>query len=467
MWFILPFLSESWKMFFWGLLFCTVIFLISRFKKYPIISMYGILVVSSMYMFMKTYMDREFFSWLFIFIFFSTSILFQRVSAIMLSLFFSLATTTYYWITLDPEVKNAVMTDHDPFPHFIVTFAVSAFLFINQVRLNRKLQTKSATETINAKKGRKKTKIILDKLTESAKSVSLFSSKLNGNISNLKNYSEVSTNSFKEMNHSFVLQNENLKNIDNNIITINSTIQTVTDSTLHMVEQLDTTSRSTLEGYNQLTNLTKGMDEVDSTINSLGLMMQNLQRQSKNILGILAFISEVSQRTKVLAFNASLEASRQGIAGQGFSIIAQEVKKLSDSTEQSAKEISDILITLSEQTDFAVRQTKESEEKVETSKTVLENMSHVFFKILSDSDDTRKHFNKVSGMVNELSSSSTQIVEQIIELTNINEENTAEINQLFTIIDKQNDQIKEISNEFINLEESLNHLANENKGGGE
>ncbi|MCX7971006.1 MAG: methyl-accepting chemotaxis protein [Negativicutes bacterium] len=65
---------------------------------------------------------------------------------------------------------------------------------------------------------------------------------------------------------------------------------------------------------------------------------------------ILRFVSEVSSSANLLGLNASIEAARAGEHGRGFSVVAAEIRKMADNSEQAVKEIKDILVQIRTET---------------------------------------------------------------------------------------------------------------------
>jgi methyl-accepting chemotaxis protein len=71
--------------------------------------------------------------------------------------------------------------------------------------------------------------------------------------------------------------------------------------------------------------------------------MANLHASSERVSSVATLISQIAEQCHLLALNATIEAARAGDAGRGFSIVATEVKDLSSSTSQAAKEIANLV----------------------------------------------------------------------------------------------------------------------------
>ncbi len=89
------------------------------------------------------------------------------------------------------------------------------------------------------------------------------------------------------------------------------------------------------------------VNEIEKEMGDIQLLLNDQKNNSEKIQLIMNVISNIVLESKLLSFNASVEASRAGDAGKGFAVVASEIKKLSDSTALNAKSIDEQLLTIS------------------------------------------------------------------------------------------------------------------------
>jgi len=82
--------------------------------------------------------------------------------------------------------------------------------------------------------------------------------------------------------------------------------------------------------------------------------IQSLARSSEQIQQIISLINSIAGQTRLLALNATIEAARAGSAGQGFAVVAAEVKELADETARATEEITSQVTSISQATGSAV-----------------------------------------------------------------------------------------------------------------
>ncbi len=157
-------------------------------------------------------------------------------------------------------------------------------------------------------------------------------------------------------------------------------IITLVEKLNNQIHVINDTSSVVQDQLKEISSSIKNIDTVsdgllDSTEKSNGYIAESDK--------IIQYVNKIANQTKILGINATIEASRAGEHGKGFSVVANEVQKLADNSESFAKEINDLLIKLSEE----IKQiNKEADKLKNLSKIQIDasNDAHLAVKKLMD-----------------------------------------------------------------------------------
>ncbi|MEB3192272.1 MAG: methyl-accepting chemotaxis protein [Snowella sp.] len=127
----------------------------------------------------------------------------------------------------------------------------------------------------------------------------------------------------------------------------------------------------------------QGQETMDQTVNSIykirgrvaeiSKKSKRLAESSQEISKIVNIIAGISEKTNLLAFNASIEAARAGENGQGFRIVADEVRRLAEMVTVSAQEIEQVILRIQEETAEMTKMMEESTSEVVTGTQLVQN----------------------------------------------------------------------------------------------
>lgn len=147
-----------------------------------------------------------------------------------------------------------------------------------------------------------------------------------------------------------------------------------------------------------ISNLSQEVEQVVSAVNEItedvqvasasnqqvhGLM-DNLLAEMGRMNDILGAINKISNSTKILGLNASIEAARAGTAGKGFSVVAQEIGRLSDNTTESAQTIGAMLSGIETQVNGMSDKSREATDAFTQQAAALEEIAATIESLNSD-----------------------------------------------------------------------------------
>lgn len=104
------------------------------------------------------------------------------------------------------------------------------------------------------------------------------------------------------------------------------------------------------DGGETMEQTVSSIENIRSSVSETSKKVKRLAESSQEISKIVSIISGISEKTNLLAFNASIEAARAGEHGQGFRVVADEVRRLAERVTDSTKEIEQLVVAIQQET---------------------------------------------------------------------------------------------------------------------
>jgi methyl-accepting chemotaxis protein len=188
----------------------------------------------------------------------------------------------------------------------------------------------------------------------------------------------------------------------------------------HLVQQASTSiSRGTTTVSGVISEFASMQDSIVNSNDSIN----KLSQKSGEISEIVGFITKIADQTNLLALNAAIEAARAGEAGRGFAVVADEVRKLAESSGQSAESISKIIQEIQQDTKGVVSTSQESLLKVNKLLNLAKNMDTGYKEMV-------EFINTINIKVEHISAVSQETAASSQEISAGTEEQTATITEI-------------------------------------
>ena len=171
------------------------------------------------------------------------------------------------------------------------------------------------------------------------------------------------------------------------------------------------------DGYNAVRHSITQMNAIQTGTALEIDVIHKLEQESLEIGAISKMITDISDQTNLLALNASIEAARAGEAGQGFAVVAGEVRKLSEQTADSAAQINTLIQKVQQYTVEAVHAAESGEENVALGLQSIHQLEQRFSEIVEAVTKIAKEIELLSGSTQEMSANTEEVSASMEEMS--------------------------------------------------
>ncbi|MGY3716001.1 methyl-accepting chemotaxis protein [Sutcliffiella cohnii] len=368
----------------------------------------------------------------------------------------SLLLSALYFITtsadLGMDLKNLVI--------FYLIFIVITLTLFFQNSVSQK-------QNVEIQKLQEETENMLQKLQHQASVIGDKAKTIGENLTNIRKQGETQGYTFNEMviavneiSSGMNTQSATASTITESIESLNEMVKQLLEGSSVLKKETDKSQLATEEGSKTVELLSTKIVDFQQSIQLMSETMETLVEKIKETNGFTNNIQEIAAQTNLLALNASIEAARAGESGKGFSVVAAEIRKLSELTSNTANLISNNLAKVNESTAITQQQMKDNSLRMLESVELTKETNGVFSKIresVTQLNNTAKQFEEIT---QQLGASSFSIETSVSDFAAIIEETTASLEEMTASIETQNEQLHELVSYVQNTDKATMELVN-------
>ncbi len=207
--------------------------------------------------------------------------------------------------------------------------------------------------------------------------------------------------------------------------------------------------------------LSESNDKTTEAIKKIEMSVHTTNESVTRIQEAVDLIASIASETSLLALNASIEAARAGEAGRGFSVVATQISKLSEDSEQSTKTIEEIIRQLTLDSEASVKVMNEVNEIIAEQQRKLDQTKEKFHDVSSGIDSSMEESRLIHNQAGECDSERGKVVDVIQSLSAVSQENAASTQQTTASMQELNATINLLAEAAKELKEMSENLEAE------
>lgn len=209
------------------------------------------------------------------------------------------------------------------------------------------------------------------------------------------------------------------------------------------------------KGLEEVKILIEKSEETGQAAKDVNNIIFEVKKSAEEINAITEAINQIADQTNLLALNAAIEAARAGEAGRGFSVVADEIRKLAEQSSKATQEISSLIANMNLRTNEAVTAMGVAIDAVGEQVKSVDSTKTVFGEIITSIERLDKMVEVIKDSTHEMDNKKNQIVENTQNISAVSEEVSASTQE----VSASSEEVTAITNTFMEHSESLRKIS--------
>jgi methyl-accepting chemotaxis protein len=266
------------------------------------------------------------------------------------------------------------------------------------------------------------------------------------------------SSSVQQIAHGAELQSRKVEETSAAMQSISSSIEEVAQRAMEASGTSDEAARAATLGEQATHEAIEKIAEVSTAIQTLASSVQALGQRSAEIGSIVDVITSIADQTNLLSLNAAIEAARAGESGRGFSVVAEEVRKLAEGSGKAAEQIGELIKDVQSETAKAIKFMEQGILEVHLGAGVVERSGDALRQITEAVSRTAALAQEIAATTSEQARRTADIDRAMHDIAAVVEQNAASAQETAAAAEQQTACMEEISSSAQDLADMARRL---------
>jgi methyl-accepting chemotaxis protein len=298
-----------------------------------------------------------------------------------------------------------------------------------------------------------------------ADDVAAVSEEMNASVTEVKRSSEDVSQSIQEIADGSTDQSEQLQEVASEMNDLSATIEEVAATAETVADKSRETASIGNRGQETADSAIREMETIETKMQRTVDAVEALDDRMDRIGEVVGVISDIAEQTNILALNANIEAAHNGGggsgSGDGFEVVANEVKQLAEETKASAGEIETIIEDVEAQMETTVDDIRDAEQQVQEGTEAVEDTVEAFEQMVENVSETDSGVQEITDATDDQAASTQEVVAMTDTAEAISKETKNESETVAAAAEEQTATLTEVSRGIDDLAETANQLEAE------
>lgn len=324
-----------------------------------------------------------------------------------------------------------------------VSRSSSGKLHIREVHVDVENELKGLADTINDLI--RQVKQFVQAMRSNLKSLNTSTNQMSGSMEASANASQSMAGNISEAAAASEKETNSLAEVLQNVNSMKSQMDDVASDINHIVTASQSAAQASTEGAKVASDAVNQISSLKDAVATAAKTMEVLGKRSQQIGEIVETISGIANQTNLLSLNAAIEAARAGEQGRGFAVVAEEVRKLAEESQSSAKSISDLIGGIQRDTLEAVESVRAGSDKVSSTALVIQTTGTAFEQIRKNSQNIVQLVDETETCMKELTEKGSSVHDEAKKIESFSANVSGRMQSLAASSEEQSASAEEIA----------------------